>query len=474
MKIIFIALLVTLLCPDRVLCEVFLIESGTNDFSTKGLISNRGSYLPPELNLDFKSLNSALFNDLALQKDELKKVKYYLLNGNSQKARAYLYKLSFVQTSLKPVIYRYISLLAFMDNDFEKTFEYLSLPELQNSPYYSQVCIIKILSEIVLNKTTELSSDWDRCQTESKKRQKSNFVWLETLVNLKLYPREGITKVPFKNFKIAALTNEEARIMLKLGLYLNQEEIIVNELPFMTLQQLEDPEIRELAGQIFFRTGALAKAYRFIEDLKSPNAESIKGNIYVLRTKYELAYAQFKVALEQKQDSQNSLERLLPLAWILGDWENGVKYAERIQSLPKTMANKLTLLAVFLMQKGDYQKATSITDKIELQLGKGAEIEVSQIAGFSALMQNETERAKKQSRISCGQYDLINCWVLFQLSQWDNFPLMLRREEKIPDNNDWKKLVSDGLHKPLKEKIFINQKDIEELDDKLIQLIPQT
>ncbi len=168
------------------------------------------------------------------------------------------------------------------------------------------------------------------------------------------------------------------------------------------------------------------------------------------------------------------MERLLPLAWILGDWENGVKYAERIQSLPKTMANKLTLLAVFLMQKGDYQKATSITDKIELQLGKGAEIEVSQIAGFSALMQNETERAKKQTRISCGQYDLINCWVLFQLSQWDNFPLMLRREEKIPDNSNWKKLVSDGLHKPLKEKIFINQKDIEELDDKLIQLIPQT
>lgn len=474
MKSIFTTLLVTLLIPAYALGQAFLIQSGKKDFATKGLYKNRGSYLPPELNYEFQAQNSGLFSDMTFQHEELKKVKYFLLNGNVHKARAYLYKLSFVQTKLRPIIYRYLAILSFMDNDFEKTFEYLSYPELQKIPEFSQICVLKVLSEIVLSKTDDLSRDWDRCQTESKKRQNTNIIWLETLVQLKLQAREGITKVPFRKFKIAALNNEEARIMLKLGLYLNQEALIVGELPAMTLQQLEDPEIRELAGQVFFRTGALAKSYRFVEDLRSPNAENIKGNLYVLRTKYELAYAQFKLALEQKQDSQNALERLLPLAWILGDWENGVKYAERIQSLPKTVANKLTLLAVFLMQKGDYKRASSMTSEIAQTSGRGTEIEVSQIAGFSALMQNDPDRAKKEARVSCAQYDLVNCWVLFQLTQWENFPLMLRREDKMPEKSEWQKLVSDGLNKPLKEKVFINQQDIEELDDKLIQLIPQT
>jgi hypothetical protein len=51
---------------------------------------------------------------------------------------------------------------------------------------------------------------------------------------------------------------------------------------------------------------------------------------------------------------------------------------------------------------------------------------------------------------------------------------MLRRDEKIADEGKWQKLVSEGINQPLEEKIFVNQADIEELDDKLIQLVPKT
>ena len=237
---------------------------------------------------------------------------------------------------------------------------------------------------------------------------------------------------------------------------------------------MKDPEIRELAGQIFFRTGSLVKAYRFVEDLKSPNSENIKGNIYLLRTKYELAYAQFKLAVEQKQNSQNALERLLPLAWILGDWEGGAKYAEQILSSPDTHVNKLTIMGAFYMQKGDYKKVHQVFTALIDRSRKGTEIEVTQIAGLTALMENKPEIVRKQSLLSCDQFDLINCWILFQMTQWDSFPLMLRRDEKLSEKREWEKLTNEDFNVPLDEKVFVNQKDIEELDDKLIQLIPQT
>ena len=97
---------------------------------------------------------------------------------------------------------------------------------------------------------------------------------------------------------------------------------------------------------------------------------------------------------------------------------------------------------------------------------------MTQIAGFNAMMQNKSDIARKNDYQSCYQFDLINCWLLFQLTQWDQFPSTAKREDQIPNNKKWEKLVNEDLNDPLTEKNYINQLDIEELDDKLIKLIP--
>lgn len=449
-------------------------DSGSISYSTPGLLSRRGTLEPPPSIFDLEELNRILFSELKIQNNDLKKVKYYLINGEIRLAKVHLAKLTYVQTKLRPVIYRYLAILNFMTSDFDKVHHYLSLPELQNIPHYSKICTLKVLSEIVLNKLVNLEDDWARCQVENPGNfRERNLIWLETLVQLKLKPTKGITTIPFKRLKLAGLDNEELKVMLKLSLYLNQETLVVEQLPELTVDQLQDSEIRELAGQIFFRTGALAKSFRFIEDLKSPNSENIKGNLYLLRNKYELAYAQFKLALEQKQNSQNAMERLLPLAWLLGDWESGSKYAEMMVASPQTQINKLTITAAFLMQKGDYDKADRVLASIAERSRRGAEIDVTQLASFNALMQNKPDIVRKQADMSCAQYDLINCWVLFQLGQWDAFPLTIRREEKFSETREWEKLVKEEVNQPLKETVYVNQIDIEEMDDKLIQLIPK-
>lgn len=474
MKFLIILLLASLI-PETTRAHDIPIrsDSGSISYATPNLRERRGELVPPPSLFDLEELNRVLFSDLRNQSEDLKKVKYYLINGETRLAAVYLTKLSYTNTKLRPVINRYLAILEFINGNFKKTYEYLSLPELQNIPHYAKICVLKVLSAIVINQKKNLEEDWAKCKIENPGNFRDrNLIWLETLVELKLYPRPGVTKIPFRQFKLNALDNEEAKVMMKLALYLNQEELLIKEIPELTVEQLQDPEIRELAGQAFFRTGALAQSYRFIEDLKSPNAENIKGNLYILRKKYELAYAQFKLALEQKINSQNAMERLLPLAWLLGDWEGGSKYSEQVMASPQTQINKMAIIAAFSMQKGDYDRASSVLESISHHSRRGTEIEITQLASFTALMQNKADRARKQAHMSCAQYDLINCWVLFQLSQWSDFPLTIRREDQIPEKREWEKLTQNDIRKPMKETIFINQLDIEELDDKLIQLIP--
>jgi tetratricopeptide (TPR) repeat protein len=437
--------------------------------------NRRGELQAPTSIFDLEELNRALFSEARKQGDELKRVKFLLINGELKLASVYLNKLAYTQTKLRPIIFRYLALISFIDGEFQKSFEYLTKPELAPAVHFAKVCSLRSLNQIILGHILDLDDVWSRCKEENSNHFKeSNLVWLDTLVALKLNPRPGITKVPFKRLKLAALNNEELKMFLKLALYLNQEKLLTSEILELTPDQLQDTEVREIAGQLLFRTGALAKSYRFIEDLNSPNAENIKGNLYVLRNKYEIAYAQFKLALEQKQNSQNALERLIPLAWLLGDWEGGVGYAERIIALPETKVNKLTLLAALFMQKGDFERSQLILEEIARKSRRGGELDVTQLASFVFLMQNKTFQAKRFADQSCTQYDLVNCWLLFQIDQWEAFSLTMRREEKITHNKTWEKLTKEVKHEPIVEKSYINQQDIEEMDDKLINLIPKS
>lgn len=415
---------------------------------------------------DNTNYNNAFFSDVKIQRDELKKVKYYLLNGETRLAKAILFKLSYVQTKLRPVILRYLSILSFTENDFDKTYEYLSEPSMLSYQHFHKICALRTLSEIVLNKRFELESNWERCKVEnSGKFSESHLIWMDTLVKLKLYSDKQTTTIPFKRAHIASLNNGETKIILKLALYLNQEKIVVNQLPEMTFEQFQDPEIQEIAGQIFYKSGELVNSYRLVKDLSSPNSENTKGNFLLKLNKNETAYEQFKHALEKKINSQNAIERIIPLTWLLGDWENGIKYTKLVSHSPKTFINRLTLLSAFLVKGEKYSEAENILDRISYNSKKGEELEVSQLLSFTTLMLNKVDESKKYARRSCSLEDLVNCWLSLQFSQWEAFPTMINREDAISKKDEWKSLTKEEIQLPLDEEIFVNQKDIEELDD---------
>lgn len=472
MKFIWLTLLLSPLAFASKVDVPIRTDGGSFSYASENLLRRRGEFVPPPVLLDEAELNRVMFSELQEQNEDLKRVKYFLLNGETRLAQVHLSKLAYTKTKLRPVIYRYLGIMHFIEGKFQSSLDYLSKKDIQES-HYRKICTLKLLNMIVLDQKSKLEEEWQRCTLENYNHfNEGNFVWLEILVQMKLNPKIGLTKKPFKRIRLAALDNTQLKIYLKLALYLNQEAMVESQIAELDLSQLEDTEVRDLVGHILFRRGALAKSYRFIEDLKTPNAENMKGNLYVLRQKYELAYAQFKLALEQKSNSQNAMERILPLAWLLGDWAEGSKIAERVIAAPQTQISKMTLMAAFLTQKGDFDRALQVLDGISQRSRRGGEIDVAQLYSFNALMKNDPVLVKRHSSVSCNQFDLVNCWLSFQMYQWDSFPLTLRRNEEIPQRHDWEKLSQQSFQEPMKEVVYVNQLDVEELDDKLIQLVP--
>jgi hypothetical protein len=460
-----------------VLLSLLILASGIEAWAGPNTdeVKNRGHLKVVADDYDIENLNRTLVQELARETDILKQVKYNLINGDVRVAKTYLAKVASSRSRLRPVIYRYLGIVSFIDGKFSEAYRYLSLKELQEGQHFAKICTLKILSAIALNKKENLSTDWQTCQLRNGSAMSATgFLWMQTLIDLKLHPFSGITKIPFQGTKLSRYEVEDLKILLKLAMYLNQESLVLPELPALTLAQLQDEEVRELVGAIYFRTGSFARAYRFTEGISSPNSENIKGNLYLLREKYELAYAQFKLALEQKHNSQNALERMLPLAWLLGDWEGGAQYAQMLTATPSTQMNKLTLLAAFLMQKSSFAESRKVLKLISERSSRWSELDVAQIGSFVALMQNDRNELIKNSSLACKKNDLVNCWVLFQSWQWENLPLIVKRDEEVQVEPMWEKLSQETFDEPLKETVYINQLDIEELDDKLVQLRPKT
>ena len=218
----------TFLAQAAKIDNAFHADGGSDLDRDSFIYQNRGNFAPPPSILELEDVDRVLFSDIRQQDSVLKKVKYYLVNGETRKARVYLNQLTYARTKLTPIAFRYLGVLTFIEGDFAQSYEWLSKPDIQTIPQYGRICMLKVLNEIVLSLTQNLERDWERCKQENPNNFKEdNLIWMETLVQLKLNPYRGVTKVPFKRFKIPAMNQEELKVFLKLALYLNQEQLII-------------------------------------------------------------------------------------------------------------------------------------------------------------------------------------------------------------------------------------------------------
>ncbi len=417
------------------------------------------------------ALSSTEINNFNAQ-SILKRAKYQIVTGNLNYAKSLLNESSLSVNLTKTVQYRYLAIINFIEGDYQKVLDTLSKPEMIEFKAQSKICILRILSLIILNRSEQAKAGWRSCRESTRPYSDSNLAWMQIIVDLKTNKDKGFIDKIFNEVAIDTIREDQLRLYLKLALFLNKQDRIIPRFKYFGNSPLENKLQRELIGLNYYRNGNLVKAYQLLKDLDSANAEVFKGNIHLSQKNYPLAYAQYKLALKRKSNSRNALNRLLPLSWKLGQWKEGIKYLQSVEVTEEDEIENNTLMAVFLTLIDKHNAANTFLRKITKLTNKAESVEVSQLKVLNHIVLNNTFEIENAAANSCASNDGLNCWLLLLMNSWegitDKFKSDLPVHKGLVDLAE--KYSATPINNPLVETKLIDQKRVEELDNNLIIL----
>lgn len=402
----------------------------------------------------------------------VRQAKFALIGGHADKAILLLQRLNIKDSPVEIVIQRYLGTAYFVKGDYEKSLEAFSDKRFNQVQYYPQICLMKTLDFMALGKIKEANKEYAVCSGATINYSPNEHLWTDNVMELIMLDRTDKTQKnvktrAFKSVDLVRVNNDLVRIWLKMALFMNKEKELVNEFKNIPEDSYSSQKIRELMGFIYYRTGDNEKALSFIEDLLTPNSENIKGNINLEKKEYELAFGHFKLALKQKENSHNAIERAIPLAWLLDQWEDGIDLVSkyRDQSIPEK--NKLTLDTAFQIKLKRLERAERQLQTLRKEFNNKPPREILQMEAYVAAMLSRPEQLEEVSTEACHKQDGLACYLLMQTMIWEDIGKLAQRPDKTYSDSDLsiKSLKEKSPNSPLKEEIIVDQRDIEELDD---------
>lgn len=425
---------------------------------------NREEVNAYQLQREYEEKNSNIF--------ALQQAKKAIINGNLNLAKFFLTKINTKRSDLGPVKSRYLSLIHFINGEYSESYKLISDVTFNRTDYYKQICLLRVINLIALDDIYQFRKELSSCQNITFNYSQNDQFWLRQVSSIKERDKDLLRGNLIENYRNTFGTIENITIWLKMALFLNKEEVIAKYVGSLPSSSFRSKKVRELIGFAYYRLGKVKKAQEFIEDIESPNADNIRGNIMLSEGKFELAFGHFKLALQKKENSQNALQRGLPLSYLLGLWDEGLSMLNRVVDNKLDVRKKNALKAVFYIRKEDFKRSRELLNILDDQFKKKVPFEVNLMDSYVALREFDEARLELSSGEACRKYDGLSCWLNMQTLQWENIGKTLSRDEATFTiaNFDIDSLKSKADIAPLREPIFIDQKDIEELDSELIQV----
>lgn len=402
----------------------------------------------------------------------LKLAKKYLTAGNTRKARYFINRIDKEKIRLDPIRRFYMSLIEFVEDNHEESLRLINIEKFFDERFYPNICQLKLLNMLALPPVKEIKEELAYCRRKTNQYSDTDLMWLENIINFKLGNKKLLQGQELEKFQYILNDVDTIRVWLKIGLYLNKESIIKKYLSSIPKEFYEYNSIRELIGLIHYRTGNYDLAQSFIEDLSSPNAENIRGNIKLKNKEYELAFGHFKLALQQKKNSMNSLERILSLSWVLEQWQDGLESLENLTGNLIDQDKKRIMRTAYMMFLGKFEYADRNLHLLEKAFPNEKPYEMQLTRGFYGLSTGNKDRFFDGNESACKDFDGLSCWWLMKSFDFQYLNKTLEREETITDSLEINltKLKTQRFKTPLNEINYIHQNDIEELDGVVLRV----
>ena len=426
--------------------------------------------------LEIRELNQRENRDKRLKNiTQLIKAKQLIIAGDIDAAEYYLNSVTETNKAIDFIKRRYRSLIAFINNDYEKSKSYLDSTRFNENKFYEKICVMKIVNEMTLDNTAQLYYDFDNCLKLTAKYSKNDHYWLNNLFNLKFNRKETFKGSTLTDSLYVLQSREFTRIWLKSGIYLNKEYVLLKLVKSLPESYYRSKRIRELIGLLYFRIGEQDKAMEFIEDLETANSENMKGNFNLRQKKYELAFGHYQLALKKKNNSINALERSLPLVWKLSQWDKGLELLDRLIKKDLKERKKLTLSTLFKLKQGRFKETQKQLNILSILFKDVLPLELEQMMAYTGVRLYDNKQYTKYAAQTCRSMDGVGCWLLMQSLTWEDIGRTIERKEEMHSS------VSESIEGfkrqrrivPIQELPTIDQKDIEELDSELVTISPE-
>ncbi len=420
-------------------------------------------------------------------------MKTYLINGNTKGAQIILERWGDVKDFKGLIRDKYLSLVSFIHNDFEKSLNYLERSIINFPLYYQEVCPLLIFNLLALKNFESFHKNFLQCSYFNKKKSPTQELFGSFFDrNLNLTSKESKNKFnelsQSEYLKMLleqnSIENDEVKIILKLALLFNLEKDIKESIYSFSPLQMADIEIRELVASLFYRLDEKNLSLIFLDNVKSFTSSNIKGSIELKNNSQEIAYTHFKMALKDRPNSLNALEKILPLSIILKRYDETLQYLNFIPKKTFSPLVKLGLLGTLHTLQGNFPQAENYFEQIKKNYNAILPPKISLVASYLYSLSASNNELEIASDNPCKYYYGINCWYLIQSLIWPKVSDLYSEEkskltpvsEKELEEFNFENLTkSDIKDQPasiqhLEQKIFVNQKEIEELDDAQFKL----
>jgi hypothetical protein len=411
----------------------------------------------------------------------LQKAKFKLISGDLKLAEFFLNRISDKESALMGIKKRYLAIIYFINGRFDQSIATLDEKKINNNNYYVQNCLLRLINFMAVNDVAAIKRERSSCQFYTARYSKNDQFWLNTMITLKTADSKALKRSMMLDVDATLNNDEMARLWLKTGLYINKEKDLLDVISNLPESSYQSKRLREIVAFMYMRAGESKKALSFVDDIDSPNAENIKGNINLANKEYELAFGHFRLALQKKQDSTNSLERAIPLAWMLNQWNDGLMMLANISNKNLDPRNSAAIKIAFLIREKRFLDAQRELTLLKIAFQNEPPYEVNIMDTYVNLMLGENDKVYDKRRVeesaekSCKAFDGISCWISLQYIQWENLGKTIKRDDPTYSDKTLtlESLKEKKLLEPLVESKSIDQSDIEELDGETIKVTPQ-
>ena len=414
--------------------------------------------------LDSLNPNKPLYRRY-LDSIHLRKAKSFIVSGDLDMARHFLRRINDASSNLFPLKRRYESLIFFLEKKYSSSLSILRDKIFTPFFRFREVCHQKLLAMIMAREMETFWAEFDRCSQANRGMEKGGPLWMRSFRSIMGVNLDEGEPLNFSD-------NETTMIQFKSLLYFDREKIIADKITEIPPESYEYLRFRELLAFVYYRTDNLPLALTLLEGLDSANADNIRGNMALEKKDYEKAFGHFKKALEKKPHSLNALDRIIPTAWILGRWQEGINLLKLLPEEYGHRERRLAIESAFLIKLGKFQQAEENMVSVKNAFKRNAGIsdnphlpkEIPIMLSYLALVMGDKRDLLENSHVACKNFNAFNCWLIYQQLLWEDLTRTLERSGSLHGAFDIEDLKKKEPVTPLQEEILVHQEDIEKLD----------